>query len=92
MSEEIKDAIKNNKSLIDYALFHKYTKQYNEKGILTKSGKLAEIHGDKSVYKILPYNKNNSRKDYNYIEYHDNIDTSKIQIDELVNAQIKPLL
>ncbi len=46
---------------------------------MTKSGYLEKKHGAKSIYKIIPYNRDESKKDHNFIEYNDaELEISKI--------------
>ena len=59
---------------------------------MTKSGKLEDRHGYKSVYQIVPYNHNETTKDHNFEEYTETLDTSKIMIDQLVDAMVNPLI
>jgi len=60
-------------------MIHKYTKSNSKSGDLTKSGYLERKHGAKSIYKIIPYNRDESKRDHNFIEYNDaELDISKI--------------
>lgn len=84
--EEISRCIESGQNLEDFSIVHKYTKSNSKSGSITKSGFLESKHGAKSIYKIIPYNLNESRKDHNFIEYNaPELEISKIQIRTLVD-------